>query len=75
MSLRPEQILKLAEAVRGVPDSHPLWTWLYDEAERQGMQAAAIWQRPRMGKYPGVTERRVNSKVIFLTFPPDGPAT
>ena len=53
------------------PGEVQLKTWLYDEAERQGVQAAAIWLRLRMGKYPGVTERKVNSKVIFLNFPPD----
>jgi hypothetical protein len=26
--LQPDQILKLAEAVRGIPDTHPLWTSL-----------------------------------------------
>jgi hypothetical protein len=44
--------------------------WLIEEAERQGVQPPAIWLRLRMGKYPGVTERRVNSKVIFLSFNP-----
>ena len=45
--------------------------WLIKEAGRHGVQPPAIWLRLRMGKYPGVTERRVNSKVIFITEPPD----
>ena len=45
--------------------------WLIEEAGRHGVQPPAIWLRLRMGKYPGITERRVNSKVIFITEPPD----
>lgn len=51
------------------PGEVNLKTWLFEEAERQNVQAPAIWLRLRMGKYPGVVERRVNSKIIFLTFP------
>lgn len=66
-----EQTAARAARMTPRPGEVSLKTWLFDEAERQGVQAPAIWLRLRMGKYPGVTERRVNSKVIFLTFPPD----
>jgi len=71
LTLREQAAAERRERQTPRPGEVSLKTWLFDEAERQGVQAPAIWLRLRMGKYPGVTERRVNSKVIFLTFPPD----
>lgn len=72
-TLREQRAAERRERQTPRPGEVNLKTWLFDEAERQGVRPPAIWLRLRMGKYPGVTERRVNSKIIFLTFPADAP--
>ena len=66
-----EQVAARAARMTPRPGEVLLVDWLIKEAGRHGVQPPAIWLRLRMGRYPGVTERRVNSKVIFITEPPD----
>lgn len=52
---------------RGQKAEVPLKQWLAEEGLRVGRKPSSVWNRLRDGKCPGVRERRVNQRVIYVT--------
>ena len=50
-----------------LPNEIHLKQWLLEEAERKGISTKAVWYRLNRGKYPDVTVRRVNKRVVFVS--------
>jgi len=44
----------------------PLKQWCAEEAARENVSPHAIWMRLDRGKYPWVTLKRVNKRVVFV---------
>lgn len=49
------------------PPEIPFKQWVIEEAERRGLGYHGIYHHFRVGRYPNITLRKVNQRVVFVT--------